>query len=106
LVRISSFEPRFTFDPNIIEVLAVEAVTPFALDAVNIDNANGRISFIARTPVTGLFPTDGGILKLTVKGLKEGTGALELSITNLADPDNLPLLGVGVISGEVRVGLD
>lgn len=104
-IEVSAVAEDFlTFDPQILEVLEVRAVEPFSLDAVNIDNVNGKISFIARTPPTGPFPTDGTIVEIVVKGLKPGISPIELSITNLADPDNLPLIGVRVIPGSVMVG--
>jgi hypothetical protein len=104
-IEVSTVAGDFlTFDFQIIEVVNVQAVEPFSLDAVNVDNANGRISFIARTPATGPFPTDGTIVEIVVKGLKPGISPIDLSITNLADPDNLPLIGVRVVSGSVMVG--
>jgi len=103
-IEVSAISGDFlTFDPGIIQVLGVEAVDPFTLDAVNIDNINGRISFIARTSATGPFPTDGEILKLIVKGINTGESPLEISITNLADPDNLPIYNVKLIQGKVMI---
>ena len=97
-------EDFLTFDPQILEVTGVRAVEPFSLDAVSIDNAKGRISFIARTPATGPFPSNGPIVEVIIRGLKRGRSLIELSVTNLADPENRPLLNVRVGSGSVTVG--
>jgi hypothetical protein len=93
-----------TYDPTVIRVLAVEAIQPFTLDAVAVDNEEGLISFVARTPATGPFPTEGTILKLHIQHVSGTRSLLELDVTNLANGEGQPIVGATVLGGVVRVG--
>jgi hypothetical protein len=92
-----------TFDPNVIKVLDVKAVEPFLLDSVNIDNAAGRISFVARTPPGGPFPSDGVVIQLQVQHVGGQGTSLQLEVTNLANGFDNPIEGIEVIEGEVNI---
>ena len=93
-----------TYDPTVIQVVTVEAVAPFSLDAVAIDNDNGRLSFIVRAPVEGPFPTDGAALKVRVQHIGGMGTVLELGITNIANGNAQPVTGVTILGGVVKIG--
>ncbi len=79
------------FDPALLQVQSVSALPPWTLDAVHVDNAQGRVTFIARVAAPGPFPRAGGVLNIALKGLKAGATQVRMSVTNAANQDNLPL---------------
>jgi hypothetical protein len=103
-IEVSAHSGQFlTFDPTVLQVLGVEAVSPFGLDSVNINNSAGTVSFIARTSATGPFPSDGVILVLHVELIGTTGTTLHMTVTNLADGHSQPLPGVTISDGQVIV---
>ena len=110
-IEVSAVSGQFlTFDPEMIQVSGLEAVAPFSLDAENVDNSAGKVSFIARAPAGDPFLANTKILLLHVTLLahnpvKPGSGTpIHLEITNLADGNNQPVLGVKIVDGTVNLG--
>lgn len=95
----------FTYDPAVLRVTGVEAVAPFGLDSFKIDNATGRVTFIARTPAGGPFPSNAEIVRINVEsvGASGASSALGLGVRNLADGNNLSITGFSIIPGTARV---
>lgn len=95
---------HLSYDASVIEVTNVEAIPPFQLDAFNVDNNAGRISFVARAPVDGPFPVSTGVIKVSFDHIGGEETSLDLEITNLANGDGEPVRGTtNILSGKVTV---
>ncbi len=95
----------FTYDPAVLKVTGISAVTPFGLDSFKIDNTAGKVGFIARAPAGGPFPVSAEIVRISVEsvGASGASSALGLGVRNLADGNNMPITGFSIIPGMARV---
>lgn len=95
----------FTYDPAVLRVTGIEAVAPFGLDSFKIDNTAGKVSFIARAPAGGPFPSSAEVVRINVEsvGASGASSALGLAVRSLADSNNMPITGFSIIHGMARV---
>lgn len=95
----------FTYDSGVLKVTGVSAMAPFGLDSFKIDNAAGKVTFIARAPAGGPFPSSAEIVRISVEsvGPSGASSALGLAVRSLADGNNMPITGFSIIPGTARV---
>jgi len=95
----------FTYDATVLRVTGISAVAPFGLDSFKIDNTTGRVTFIARAPAGGPFPSSAEVVRINVEsvGPSGASSALGLGVRSLADGNNMPITGFSIIPGTARV---
>ena len=105
-IEVSAASGKFlTFDPKVVKAVSIQSVAPFQLDALRIDNTQGRVSFIARVTDSSSFPVDGEILRIRIEsvGVRGATTPLKLEIANLVDGMGKSIVGFAVIPGSARI---
>lgn len=70
---------KLTFDPAVVQVTAVRAISPVTLLASDVDNDNGRLTFAAASLGAGL--SDGDFLELDIKAVGSAGERSTLTIT-------------------------
>jgi len=96
----------FKYDPRVMHVLEVAAVSPYIVLASNIDNDAGKVTF-GVTTTAGPYRKEGGIVKLTVKAVGRGGDSTPLEITQidaLTDANDNPITDYIIKNGSFTIG--
>ncbi len=90
---LGSIQLDILFDPSVIQAEDVVFSVSNALSEKTIDNQTGKVT-IGVISVDGV--TSGKIAELTFRGVSTGTSPLNISIVDLTDTANNPLIGSAV----------
>jgi hypothetical protein len=96
---------RFTFDPQVIHVKAIEGLSGFQVFASKIDNEKGEAHFLAGYP--GGSRSDDGVLQIVVEALGSPGSSSPLAITMidvLADSLGNDITDYEIHNGRATIG--
>ena len=97
---------RFTFDPEVIHVKAIEGINGFQVFASWIDNANGEALFLAGYP--GGSKSEDGIVQIEIEAIGNLGTSSTLTITAidvLADSSGNDITDYGIFDGMATIGV-
>lgn len=97
---------RFTFDPKVVQVKAIEGVNGFQVFASLIDNDKGEALFLAAYP--GGSKSEDGVVKIEVEAVGSVGASSPLAITTidvLADSQGNDITDYEILSGEATIGV-
>lgn len=97
---------RFTFDPQVIQVKAIEGINGFQVFASQVDNTKGEALFLAGYP--GGSKSEDGIVQLEVEAVGSVGTSSALTITAidvLADSQGNDITDYEIYDGKVTLGM-
>lgn len=96
---------RFTFDPQVIHVKAIEGINGFRVFANQIDNTSGEAIFLTAYP--GGSKSEDGVVRIEVKtvgGVGASSAVVITAIDVLADSQGNDIADYEIYDGIVRIG--
>lgn len=96
---------RFTFDPKVVHVKAIEGLNGFQVFASKIDNDKGEALFLAAYP--GGSKSEDGIVQIEVQAVGNAGASSTLAITAidvLADSQGHDITDYEIFDGRVMIG--
>ena len=98
-------EGRFTFDPQVIQVISIEGMDGFQVFASLIDNDKGEARFLAAYP--GGSKGEDGVVQIEIEAVGNPGASSTLAITAidvLADSQGHDITDYELVEGRVTIG--